>query len=108
MADAKILEKGLKLVEKLAQSGDGKTAQELADHIGIHKTSVYRYLNTLSEMGYVRADGDGSYHLANKILELGSQMLSRMPLREMAHPFLIELAHKTQTVSYTHLTLPTN
>jgi len=96
MADAKILEKGLRLIEELAQSNKGKTAQELADHIGIHKTSVYRYLNTLSEMGYIRANGDGGYHLANKILELGSHMLSRMPLREMAHPFLIELGHKTQ------------
>ncbi len=96
MADAKILEKGLKLLEELAQSANGKTALELANLLGIHKTSVYRYLNTLLEMGYIRTDGNGTYHLGNKILELGSHMLRRMPLRETAHPFLVKLSAETQ------------
>ena len=92
----KILEKGLKLLEELAQSAEGETAAELAQVIGVHKTSVYRYLNTLLEMGYVRTDGNGAYHLGNKILELGSHMLRRMPLRETAHPFLVKLSAETQ------------
>ena len=96
MADAKILEKGLKLLEELAQSAEGKSAVELAELLGIHKTSVYRYLNTLLEMGYIRTDGNGVYHLGNKILELGSHMLRRMPLREVAHPFLVKLSAETQ------------
>jgi DNA-binding IclR family transcriptional regulator len=96
MADAKILEKGLKLLEELAQSAEGKSAVELAELLGIHKTSVYRYLNTLLEMGYIRTDGNGAYHLGNKILELGSHMLRRMPLREVAHPFLVKLSAETQ------------
>lgn len=96
MADAKILEKGLNLVEELAQSAEGMTAVELANSIGIHKTSVYRYLNTLLNVGYIQNNGDGHYHLGNKILELGSQMLRRMPLRETAHPFLVKLSADTQ------------
>lgn len=95
MADAKILEKGLNLLEKLAQSVEGMSAIELANGIGIHKTSVYRYLNTLLQAGYIKTDGDGIYHLGNKILELGSQMLRRMPLRETAHPFLVKLSAET-------------
>ena len=96
MADAKILEKGLNLLEDLAQSAEGLTAVELASSIGVHKTSVYRYLNTLLQAGYIRSDGDGCYHLGNKILELGSQLLRRMPLRETAHPFLVKLSADTQ------------
>ena len=94
--DAKILAKGLNLLEELAQSADGMTAIGLAASIGIHKTSVYRYLNTLLQAGYIQTNGDGRYHLGNKILELGSQLLRRMPLRETAHPFLIELNDDTQ------------
>jgi len=94
--DAKILAKGLSLLEKLAQSAEGMTAVGLAESIGIHKTSVYRYLNTLLQGGYIRSDGNGCYHLGNKILELSSQLLRRMPLRETAHPFLIELNDDTQ------------
>ena len=94
--DAKILAKGLNLLEELAQSAAGMTAVELANGIGIHKTSVYRYLNTLLQAGYIRSDGDSRYHLGNKILELGSQLLRRMPLRETAHPFLVKLSADTK------------
>jgi IclR family transcriptional regulator, KDG regulon repressor len=95
-ADAKILAKGLDILEKLAQSNAGMTVVELADTIGIHKTSIYRYINTLLEAGYVQNDGDGRYQLGNKILELGSQKLRQMPLREVAHPFLVKLSAETQ------------
>ena len=94
--DAKILAKGLNILEVLAQSAEGMTAIELADNIGVHKTTAYRYLNTLLQAGYIQTNGDGSYHLGNKILELGSQMLRRMPLRETAHPFLVKLSAETQ------------
>jgi len=96
MANAKILEKGLKLLEELAESAEGLTAVELAERIGVHKTSTYRYINSLLDMGYIQSDGDGRYHLGNKILELGSQKLRRMPLRETAHPFLVQLSADTQ------------
>jgi len=96
MANAKILEKGLKLLEQLAESAEGLTAIELAERIGVHKTSAYRYINSLLDMDYIQSDGDGRYHLGNKILELGSQLLRRMPLRETAHPFLVKLSADTQ------------
>lgn len=96
MADAKILEKGLKLLEELAQSAEGMSAVELAESICVHKTSVYRYLNTLLQAGYIQTNGDGRYRLGNKILEIGSQLLRRMPLRETAHPFLVKLSAETQ------------
>ena len=96
MANAKILEKGLRLLEELAESADGLTAVELAERVGVHKTSVYRYINSLLGMGYVQGDSDSRYHLGNKILELGSQKLRRMPLRETAHPYLLKLNDETQ------------
>ena len=94
--DAKILAKGLNLLEVLAQSAEGMTAVELAHSVGVHKTTAYRYLNTLLQAGYIQTNGDASYHLGNKILELGSQLLRRMPLRETAHPFLLKLSAETQ------------
>lgn len=94
--DAKILAKGLNLLGILAQSAEGMTAVELADSVGVHKTTAYRYLNTLLQAGYIQTNGDARYHLGNKILELSSQLLRRMPLRETAHPFLVKLSAETQ------------
>jgi len=96
MANARILEKGLRLLEQLAESAEGLTVVELADRIGVHKTSTYRYINSLLAMGYIQSASNGRYHLGNKILELGSQKLRRMPLRETAHPFLVKLSADTQ------------
>ena len=94
--DAKILAKGLVLLDEIARNIGGVSATELADRVGIHKTSVYRYLNTLQNAGYVRNDGDGSYGLGNKILELSSHLLRQMPLRETARSYLVALSNDTQ------------
>jgi len=95
-AYAKTLAKGLKLLEVLAESAEGASAADLAGEIGVHKNSVYRYLNAFLASGYIQVADDGRYYLGNKILELGSQRLRRMPLRETAHPFLVQLSAGTQ------------
>jgi IclR family KDG regulon transcriptional repressor len=99
----RILRKGLKILEHLASSRDGASAMELCELIGVHKTSIYRYLATLKECGYVRKESSGQYVLDTKILQLGSEILQRMPLRETAHPFLVELSEATSKT--THLSV---
>ncbi|MFC2108049.1 IclR family transcriptional regulator [Candidatus Bipolaricaulota bacterium] len=93
---AKTLEKGLALVEEIGNSPEGMTAGELARSIGIHRTSVYRYVHALLQAGYIRNNGDGRYELGTKILELGSQLLRRMPLYDIAHPSLVKLSAETK------------
>jgi len=99
----RILRKALKILEHLAFSRGGASAMELCGLIGVHKTSIYRYLATLTECGYVRKDSSGHYVLDTMILTLGSEMLQRMPLREIAHPFLVELSDATRKT--THLSV---
>jgi len=99
----RILRKGLKILEHLASSRDGASAMELCGLIGVHKTSIYRYLATLTECGYVRKESSGRYVIDTKLLALGSEMLQRMPLRETAHPFLVELSEATSKT--THLSV---
>jgi IclR family transcriptional regulator, KDG regulon repressor len=94
--DTKILARGLTLLDILAKSDEGMTAADLAISVGIHKTSIYRYLNSLLLAGYVKTNGNGVYRLGMKILELSSHVLRRMPLRETAHPFIARLSSKTR------------
>lgn len=49
---------------------------ELAEALGIPKSTVYKHLQTLSEVGYVRAD-DGTYQLGLKFLEHGGWIRDR-------------------------------
>lgn len=93
-----MLTTGLKLLKELVIRTKGKTALELAKLLEVHKSNTYRYLNALLDSGYIQSGGDGRYHLGSKILELGSQMWWRMPLRETAHSFPIKLRAKTQKI----------
>ncbi len=96
MADARILSKALLLLDLIATSDGGRSAAELAELISVHRTNVYRYLNTFLDLGYIRKDHQDRYHLGNKILDLTSHLLGTMPLREAAHPCLVALSAKVQ------------
>jgi len=89
------LRKGLTILEALATSTNGCTSQELANIVGVHKTNIYHYLKILLNARYVRRDEGGRFRIGYKILELGGQLLQRMPLREAAHEHLLRLSHET-------------
>jgi len=84
------------LLESLAQEKElGVT--ELAQLVGMHKSTVYRFLNSLKKLGYVlQNSSNGKYSLTLKLFELGSLVLGRMELWEQAHPILEQLAEQTR------------
>jgi IclR family acetate operon transcriptional repressor len=88
--------KGLTILEALAASPDGLTAQELASLLSIHRTNIYRYLRTLEQARYVRRHEHARFRLGSRVLELGAHHLQRMPLREAAHQHLRRLSHTTE------------
>lgn len=91
---AKAVVKIMSILESLAQHKElGVT--DLASRAGMHKSTVYRFLNSLKGLGYVRQDpGNEKYSLTLKLFELGSSVLSRMELWEQAHPVMEKLAEQ--------------
>ena len=89
------LDKGLRILEEIAETPAGVTAQEMAERIGIHKTNVYHYLNALESRRYIRRDVAGRFHLAHRVLELGAHLLQQIPLRDAAHEHLLRLSRQT-------------
>jgi DNA-binding IclR family transcriptional regulator len=92
----KAVHKTIGLLEALAQQKEmGVT--ELAECAGIHKSTVYRFLNSLKDLGYVHQNvSNEKYSLTLKLFELGSYVLGRMELWEQAHPILEQLAEQTR------------
>jgi IclR family pca regulon transcriptional regulator len=60
---------------------------EIAAVSGLTRAAVRRFLLTLAELGYVRADGR-SFSLRPRILELGYAYLSSLSLPEVAQPHM--------------------
>jgi IclR family KDG regulon transcriptional repressor len=71
MESVKAVHKTMALLEALAQQKEmGVT--ELAECAGMHKSTVYRFLNSLKELSYVRQNAvNEKYSLTLKLFELG-------------------------------------
>ncbi|CEP67980.1 Transcription regulator IclR, C-terminal [Moorella glycerini] len=95
------LEKGLKILEALAAAAEGVGLSDLSRRLGLNKSTVYRMLTTLKAYGYVDQEPvTGKYILGLKILDLSGSLLDRLDVRTIAHPYLKELAARSQEVAH--------
>lgn len=92
------LEKGLAILEALAASGrQGISGVELGRRLGLHRTTLHRFLATLIRRGYVeQVEGVDSYRVAFKTLALASATLAGLSLRDVGAPILEDLHRTTQ------------
>jgi len=71
------LDKALRVLDLFNEDRQGLTLTEISRRIGVNKTSVYRYLNTFCELGYLRRE------TGSKLLKLGPRAVA------LAHSFLL-------------------
>jgi len=67
------------------------TFQEIIELSGMPKTSVYRMLMSLEEIGFLEKGSDAKYRLGLIFLKFGSLVSSRLDIRTIAHPIMKEL-----------------
>ena len=69
---------------------------ELADELGLHKSTVHRFLVNLEAAGLIeRSPRTGRFRLGLRILELGGLVMQRLSLWDEALPFLESLVRDT-------------
>lgn len=92
------LTRALRILGELGERG--RTLDELADTIGVHKTTVLRLLRTLEAERFVRREDRHQYSLGSRLFELGSVALEHHRIRDVALPHLHRLGEATggQTV----------
>ncbi|MCM5570471.1 IclR family transcriptional regulator [Burkholderiaceae bacterium FT117] len=92
----KSLVKSLRVMEMLALSEAPRGVSDLARDLGYQKSNVHRILTTLVDQGYVvRFDVGPVYQLNYKMFEIGSRVVSRLRLSEVARPFLQRIVRAT-------------
>ncbi len=84
------LDRGLRVLEVVAQSPEGLTVTELAAMLGIGRTVVYRLVVTLEQHALVRRSTDGRCRLGLGVLAFGRQL--QPVVRDTALPALRLLA----------------
>jgi DNA-binding IclR family transcriptional regulator len=87
------LDRALTLLESLADGA--KTLDQLAEVVGVHKSTVLRLLRTLESHHFVRRDGVRYYRLGTKLFDLAHRALEDRDVRRCAEPALRELNAST-------------
>jgi DNA-binding IclR family transcriptional regulator len=93
------LARGLEVLACFRSGNKALGNQELALRCKLPKSTVSRLTSTLVKLGYLTHDEDsGKYSLGMATLSLGVGMLAKLDIREVARPFMQELADATQTM----------
>ncbi len=87
------VEKVFSIIELLAGKDGPMRLQDIAAELGLNSSTVLRFLATLMRCGYVIQDPDTlRYSLSYKICTLGNKVSAQISIRDVAHPFLMELS----------------
>jgi DNA-binding IclR family transcriptional regulator len=87
---AQTLERGLLVLEVLAQHEDGLTATQVAEATGLHRSIAYRLLVSLTRTGFAERGASSRYRVGPSLVSLAGRVRPR--LRETAEPVLQQLA----------------
>ncbi|WP_165978807.1 IclR family transcriptional regulator [Antarcticimicrobium luteum] len=74
---------------------------EIAARVELPKATVSRLTFTLTELGYLNCDEDtGRYSLGPAVLTLGYDVMAQMEIRDIARPYMQELAEYADASVY--------
>ncbi|HJV27741.1 MAG TPA: IclR family transcriptional regulator [Aromatoleum sp.] len=83
------LERGLRLLGEFSRHDPVLSAPELARRLDLPRSTVFRMLSTLEDLGFVeRAEGGRDFRLGIAVLRLGFEYLSSLELTELGMPIL--------------------
>jgi IclR family KDG regulon transcriptional repressor len=92
MTGVQSVARSMAVLERLATTG-GAGVQELARELALAPSTVQRLLGALVEVGLVeQSPTDRTYRIGLRLFQWGQAPLRRLRLREVAKPFMQELA----------------
>lgn len=90
---ATTLARGLEILRCFTPEDTLLGNSQLAARTGMSRPTVSRFIYTLTQLGFLRADNAmGKYMLGPAVLSLGFPMLASIALRQVARPAMTELA----------------
>jgi DNA-binding IclR family transcriptional regulator len=78
-----------------AIAADPRTVAELAVSFGLHRSTMFRELQALEEVGWVRRRGNGRYSLGPRLAALSREALDSLDLRAVGAEHVRRLQRRT-------------
>jgi len=95
------VDNALDVLEALCTEGEEVRVSHLSKRLGMNKMSLFRYLATFENRGYVeKTKGSGRYRLGQAAYETGQKLLFRNSLLRKAKPAIEKLARDCNEAIY--------
>jgi DNA-binding IclR family transcriptional regulator len=95
------LQRGLGILELIAKDGTGLTMAEVSRKIGLHTSTTFHLLRTLTSLGYlVQDETTREYRLGSKVFRLAASVLTEVQILNTSGPLLAEMAQQTGETSH--------
>ncbi|MGJ7509006.1 IclR family transcriptional regulator [Variovorax sp. GT1P44] len=92
------LERGLRVLCEFSRENRSLSAPELARRFALPRSTVFRLLTTLENMGFLeKAEGGRDYRLGLAVLRLGFEYLASLELTQLGTPLLQQLCEELRT-----------
>jgi IclR family transcriptional regulator, KDG regulon repressor len=89
----KTVKKALAILDSFTQDLQSQGVTEIAQKLGLHKSTTFYILSTLREEGYITHDANTKkYSLGYKLLDLAGRIYYRRDLKSLSSPILQELS----------------
>jgi len=93
------VQKALRVLRTFSADNPELSLTEISQRLDLHKSSVFRILATLESEGFVEKNPlTTRYKLGLRLLELASRVVGRYDLRDMARPYMEELARELEEI----------
>lgn len=86
------VQRAIVIIEALAEQP--RTLSEVAQLLGVHRSTALRLLQTLESSGFARQRTDGRYAVGTHLISIAQQTLDSLDLRELSTPHLRALHAK--------------
>lgn len=95
------VERAMSVLDCFELGADRLSLADVAARLPLHKTTIYRLLNSLVRTRYVVRHDDGRYSLGPRLLYLGKVYEGSFHLADLVLPRLRQLSHETgETASF--------
>ena len=81
----------LDMIEVLAEEQEGLGVTELANRVGLHKSTAHRLLATLTRRNYIEKTESGTYKIGLKLIEAASCYINSLELQTEARPYIVQI-----------------
>lgn len=97
-----VIDRLTQLLDAIAAGSGSVSLKVLSTQTGLHPSTAFRILASLTEHGFVERSSSGHYRLGVKLLQLGSRVQARLDVRREARPIMDWLRNEIgETVNLT-------